>query len=115
MVFVAVQALSDEAVEQLLAGLLLRNIFLALKHAGEDEDVRLNFRQLLIFARADAGLEVRLAVSEATFLYLQRSGTLTKEEVMDLIQTLPSPFEERAKTTYEQILEKGREEGRKEG
>ncbi|MCS6929599.1 MAG: hypothetical protein NZM43_08900, partial [Saprospiraceae bacterium] len=25
------------------------------------------------------------------------------------------PFEERAKTTYEQILEKGREEGRKEG
>ncbi|MDW8230772.1 MAG: hypothetical protein RMJ33_13130, partial [Saprospiraceae bacterium] len=50
-----------------------------------------------------------------TFLYVQQMSNFSKEEVMDLIQTLPSPYEQEAKSTYQQILEEGFEKGLEKG
>lgn len=115
IVYVNLQALSDEAIEGLHEFQVLRNVLLALKHAREDDYLRIHFRRLLIFACENADEEVLLHLFEATFIYLQKSSTLSKEELMNLIQTLPPPFEQRAKTTYEQIFEEGMEKGIEQG
>lgn len=46
----------------------LRNVFSVLRHASEDEYLQVSFGWLLTLAQADAGLKVRLALLEATFL-----------------------------------------------
>ncbi|MDW8230822.1 MAG: Rpn family recombination-promoting nuclease/putative transposase, partial [Saprospiraceae bacterium] len=115
IVFVNIQALSDESIERMQQFQLLRNVLLALKHARDNEYVRVYFRRLLIFVSENADEEVLMHLSEATFVYLQQSSTLSKEEIMNLIQTLPPPLEQRAKTTYEQILEEGIEKGIQKG
>jgi predicted transposase/invertase (TIGR01784 family) len=115
LVYIQVSSLSDEVIEGMHDALLLRNVLLAFKHARDVEYLRQNFSKILIFVFENADMEVLLGLFEATFLYLQRVSTLQKEEVMNLIQTLPPAYEERAKTTYEQIFEEGLEKGREQG
>ncbi len=119
IVCIDVQALSDEAIEHMCEGLLLRYVLLVLKHIRDAEYLRVHFRQVLIFVSENESLEVSLDLFEATFIYIQQASTLQKEEIMDLIQTLPPAYEQRAKSAYEEILEegfeKGLEKGRKEG
>ncbi|MCS7037231.1 MAG: hypothetical protein NZM41_11245 [Saprospiraceae bacterium] len=41
-----------------------------------------------------------LILFRATLLYVQQMSNFSKEEVVDLIQTLLSPYEHEAKSTY---------------
>ncbi len=119
IVCIDLQALSDEAIEHMCEGLLLRYVLLALKHIRDAEYLRVHFCQVLTFVAENENLEVSLDLFEATFIYIQQASTLQKEEIIDLIQTLPLAYERRAKSAYEEILgegfEKGLEKGRKEG
>ncbi len=111
IVYVNVQALSDETIEQMHRFQLLRDVLMALKHARDEGYLGVYLRRWSMFVPEGADWEVLLHLFEVTFVYLQQSSTLSKEEVMNLIQTLPPPLERRAKTTYEQILEEGIEKG----
>lgn len=114
-----VQALLDEDIRNLRDAVLLRNVLLAFKHARENKYLRQHFREVLIFVSETADMEMLLGLFQATFLYIQQVTSLNKRDIMELIQTLPPAYEQRAKTAYEQIfeegLEKGLEKGRKEG
>jgi predicted transposase/invertase (TIGR01784 family) len=115
VIVINVQALTDEFIEGLQQGLLLRNVLLVLKHARDADYMRMHFSRVLTFASEEMPLEVSLILFRATFLYVQQVSNFSKEELMDLIQTLPPPYEQEAKTTYEQILEEGFEKGLEKG
>ncbi|MCS6928569.1 MAG: Rpn family recombination-promoting nuclease/putative transposase [Saprospiraceae bacterium] len=115
IITINIQALTDEFIEGLGTSLLLRNILLVLKHARDADYMRVHFSKVLTFVSEDVDTEILLILFRATFIYVQQVTNLSKEEIMDLIQTLPSPYEQEAKTTYEQILEEGFEKGLEKG
>jgi predicted transposase/invertase (TIGR01784 family) len=117
IVMLSVHSLTDEFIfiEGLQESLLLRNVLLVLKHARDTNYLREHFSQLLIFASENVGEELSVIMFRATFLYVQQVSTFSKEEMMNLIQTLPPPYEQHAKSTYEQILEEGFEKGLEKG
>ncbi|MCS7037466.1 MAG: Rpn family recombination-promoting nuclease/putative transposase, partial [Saprospiraceae bacterium] len=114
IICIDVQALSDEMIERMCEGLLLRQVLLALKHIREAEYIRLNFRRMFIFG-PESEDEVSLELFEATLIYVQQASSLKKEEIMNMVQTLPPAYEQRAKSAYEEILEEGFEKGREKG
>ncbi len=112
---VNVQAMLDEEIRGMQDAVLLRNIFLAFKHARETEYIRRYFREVLIFVHENVQEEVLLGLFQATFLYLQIVSSFNEYEIMELVETLPPEYEHKAKSTYEQILEAGFEKGMKKG
>ncbi|MDW8231115.1 MAG: hypothetical protein RMJ33_14880, partial [Saprospiraceae bacterium] len=92
VVEVNVQTLSDEFIENLQHHLWLRNVPLVLKHARNAHYMRQHFSRVLIFASQAGAPELSRLMFRATFLYVQQMASFTKEEMMDLIQTLPPPY-----------------------
>lgn len=118
-----IQGLSDAEITDLRDALLIRNIFLAMKHAWEDDFYRRNFAKVVIFEAANVREDALDLLVEMTLTYMQQVTTIKKEEYMEAIQALPKPKQKRVKTSWEQItedyfqegLEKGIEKGREEG
>ena len=118
-IVVNLQKMKDEEIMSMGDAMLLRNIYLAMKHAREDDFFRQNYRKIFIFAGENVPEDILLSLFYSTFTYIQMVSTLKKEEIMEMVQTLPPQYEQRAKTTYEQFVEtgflKGIEKGMEQG
>lgn len=114
-ILVNLQQKTDEEIMAMQDAILLRNIYLAMKHAWEDDFFRENYEKVFIFADVDTSEEIRLSLFYSTFLYVQMVSSLKKEEIMNMVQTLPPQYERRAKSTYEQIVEEAVEKGMEKG
>ena len=115
LIFISLRDMSDEALFAMQDSLLLRNIFLTLKHAKDDNFFRQHYQKVFIFADENVSEENLLLLFKSTFLYVQIVSSLTKEEIMQMVQTLPPQYERTAKSTYEQFVEEGIEKGMKQG
>ena len=112
---VNLQRMPDEQIMAMEDALLLRNIYLAMKHAREDDFFRKNYKKVFIFADENVSEDILLSLFESTFIYIQTVTTLKKEEIMQMVQTLPPDYERRAKTPYEQFVEEGLAKGLAKG
>jgi predicted transposase/invertase (TIGR01784 family) len=107
--------MTDEEIMGMQNAQLLRNIFLAMKHAWEDDFFRENFQKVVIFADENVSEEILLSLFLGTYLYIQMVSSIKKEEIMSMVQTLPPQYEQRVKSTYEQIWEETMEKGMQQG
>ena len=89
----------------------LSNFLFALKYARKKKGLLQNFDKIFIFASGDTATEVSENIFEVLFLYVNHVSTLNSEAMTDLINTLPPKRRKKAKTLYEQFLEKGEERG----
>lgn len=110
-----IQGLSDAKIIALRDTLLIRNIFLAMKHAWENNFYRKNFAKVVIFESENVREDVLDLLVELTLAYIQQVTTIKKEEYMEAIQALPKPKQKRVKTSWEQITEDYFQEGMEKG
>lgn len=110
-----IQGLSDAKIIALRGTLLIRNIFLAMKHAWENNFYRKNFAKVVIFESENVREDVLDLLVELTLAYIQQVTTIKKEEYMEAIQALPKPKQKRVKTSWEQITEDYFQEGMEKG
>ncbi len=110
-----IQGLSDAKIIALRDSLLIRNIFLAMKHAWEDDFYRRNFAKVIIFEAENIREDALDLLVELTLVYVQQVTTIKKEEYMEAIQALPKPKQKRVKTSWEQITEDYFQEGMEKG
>lgn len=110
-----VQGLSDAKIVALRDTFLIRNIFLAMKHAWEDDFYRKKFAKVVIFEAENLREDALDLLVELTLAYIQQVTTIKKEEYMEAIQTLPKEKQKRVKTSWEQITEEYFQEGMEKG
>ncbi len=67
--------------------------------------------QVITFADENVADELKLFLFDATFFYVQVASPLKENEVRELAQTLPEPLEQRAKSSYFEVLERGISQG----
>jgi predicted transposase/invertase (TIGR01784 family) len=115
IVKINVQALLDSEIRNMQGAVLLRNILLAFKHIRENEFIRHHFREVLIFVHESLSEEVLSDLFLATFLYIQIVSPLNKQDIMELVETLPPQEELKAKSVYEQFVDEGFEKGMEKG
>jgi flagellar biosynthesis/type III secretory pathway protein FliH len=70
---------------------------------------------VVIFADENVSEEILLSLFLGTYLYIQMVSSIKKEEIMSMVQTLPPQYEQRVKSTYEQIWEETMEKGMQQG
>ena len=95
--------------------LLLRNIFLAMKRAWDDNFFRTHPQEIIIFADKNVREEILMMLFDVTLFFIQKMSHLNKKEIMEIAAKLPVNYEKRAKTTYDYLIEEGLEEGIKKG
>lgn len=110
-----IQALSDAKIISLRDTLIIRNIFLAMKHAWEDDFYRKNFAKVVIFEAENLREDALDLLVELTLAYIQQVTTIKKEEYMEAIRALPKEKQKRVKTSWEQITEEYFQEGMEKG
>jgi predicted transposase/invertase (TIGR01784 family) len=94
---------------------LLRNIFLAMKRAWDDDFFRKHYRDIVIFVDENVREEILLMLFELTWLFIQHISSLKRKDFMEIATALPQPQEERAKTVIEQFIEEGIAKGMEKG
>ena len=85
----------------------LGNFLFALKYGRSKKGLLQNFDKIFIFAEGDSFLEVTEKFFETLFIYVNQITSLNNEEMEELLKTLPPVRRSKAKTLYEQTLEKG--------
>jgi predicted transposase YdaD len=98
-----------------LSFMYLPNIFYALKYGRDPEKVIEYFEKILIFASGNTPKELAVNFFNATLIYLQNVSTLKSEIMIQLLEKLPPTERIQGITTYQQFINKGREESREEG
>ncbi|MCW5922746.1 MAG: Rpn family recombination-promoting nuclease/putative transposase [Saprospiraceae bacterium] len=94
---------------------LLRNIFLAMKRAWDDNFFRKHYRDIVIFVDENVRDEALLLLFDLTWLFVQHISSLKTEDFMEIATALPQPQEQKAKTVIEQFREKFQKEGMEKG
>jgi predicted transposase/invertase (TIGR01784 family) len=114
-VVVNLQEKSREELLEMREFSLLRNIFLAMKRAWDDDFFREHYRDIIIFVDENVREEALLLLFELTWLFIQHISSLKTEDFMEIATALPQPQEQRAKTVIEQFIEEGMEKGMEKG
>ena len=91
--------------------LLLRNIFLAMKQAWDDDFFRAHAQEIVIFAGENVSEEILMLLFDLTLRFIQYLSNFQKSEIMEIATALPPKYGKRAKTTYEYLIEEGMEKG----
>ncbi len=107
--------MSDENILAMRDTMLVRNIFLAMKHAWDDEFYKNNIPNLLIFEAENMNLSVLQILANLTISYIINVSSIKKEEVMQATQVLPADLRAGVKTTAMMLFEEGLEKGVKKG
>lgn len=84
---------------------LARNIFLAMKHAWEDDFYRENFGKLVIFGAGNVRPEVHELLVRLFFGYITHVSSLNTQELMESVQSLPPKQRKKVKTTWDNLQE----------
>ena len=116
---VNLQEMSDAEILAMRDTMLLRNIFLAMKHAWEDDFYRHHYEEVFIFVHPDLSDEMLLSLFSLTFQYIYQVSLFKEKELMGIIDQLPPKHKQLAKSTWGMMVEKystiGLEQGRAEG
>lgn len=107
---VNLQSKSDKEIRSMENAMLLRNIFLAFKHAREDDFFRINYKEVLIFASESVSEDIKMTLFTTTVTYIYNVSSIKKQEIMNMVKTLPPQYEAPFKSTYEQLVEEVRQE-----
>lgn len=116
---VNLQEKSDAEILAMQNTMLLRNIFLVMKHAWEDDFYRQHYQEVFIFVHPSMSQEMLLSLFLLTFQYVYQVSSLKEEELMGIAEKLPSRHKKRVKSTWEMMVEKyskiGLEQGMQQG
>ncbi len=102
---VNLQALTDQEIRAIEDDLLVRNIFLAFKHAWDNNFFRENYREVFIFADKGIREEAMLWLFYYTFIYVHQVSSIKKEELMGLIESLPPEYDYMVKSAWDEVIE----------
>jgi predicted transposase/invertase (TIGR01784 family) len=108
----AVVNLAEMSREEILGmqqNIILRNIFLVLKRAWDDNFFREHFKEIIIFADETISEEVKFMLFDLTMYLIQQMSKFKKSEIMEITTQLPPKYKNRVKFTYEYFLEEGME------
>ncbi|MCS7037786.1 MAG: Rpn family recombination-promoting nuclease/putative transposase [Saprospiraceae bacterium] len=114
-IFTNVSLLPDSFIKTNEAIGVLRSVLLALKYAFDAPKMKQNFVDIAIFAvgkREEPSNEIFL---EMLFTYVQKRLDMEVREMENLIESLPEEPRAVALSTYDKIVEKGRQQGLQEG
>ncbi len=95
--------LTDQAILGLDAQFLI-NVLILLKHQGEKEYISANIR--LIFFQLAGQNKIRMLL-----VYILFTTEFTGEDWDDLVEKTPSPVKQLAMSTYDMLINKGKEQG----
>jgi hypothetical protein len=115
ILIVNLHEMTDAQIFAIGRNVVIRNIFLALKHAGDDDFVRQFFEEICTFVAEKADEEELRWLFEYTFKYLQRISFIQKEEYMEIAASISQPLGALVKTSYEQSVEEGFVKGVEKG
>jgi predicted transposase YdaD len=110
--------LQEKSRKQILAMedfLLIRNIFLVMKRSWDDNFFRTYPREIVIFAQENVREEILMKLFDLTLSLIQQISNLNKTQIMEIAAKLPPTYANRAKTTYEYLIEEGMEKGMEKG
>jgi Putative transposase, YhgA-like len=79
-IVVNLQKTTDEEILGMEHAQLLRNIYLAMKHAWEDDFFRKNYAKVFIFAVDTVDEDLCLSLFYSTFLYVQMVSSIKKRK-----------------------------------
>jgi len=105
---------SDEELFALEVSFLLSTLLL-LKHKGDKEFIKQNYREIFIFVEELKDNPNTGNFLEIMILYMFRSHKLEKQEVMDIVKDLPTDVKDTAMTTYDIAVAEGEKRGFKKG
>jgi len=105
---------SDEALMNLQAG-LVRNVMLMLKHYRDERYTLRNIERLFIDAEAYVEDPSQKLHIRRFWIYLLETIELSEEEFRNLFDRLSTSIKDEAMTTYQQLIQKGKIEGKIEG
>ncbi len=108
-------SLTDAQIETLYDSMLVRNIFLAMKHAFDDEFYKNNFQKIFIFASENVRPTVIEMLISLTTSYIIYVSKLKKEDIMQAAQAMPIPVGTQIRTTATNVFEEGWFEGIEKG
>lgn len=103
------QALTDAQIEALEDSVYIRNIFLVMKHAWENDFFRQNLGKVIIFEAENVRQELVELLFLLTLKYIHNVSSLKEEEIM--ASTTTAEQRAKIKSTWEMIEEKGIEKG----
>lgn len=112
---VNLQSKSDDEIRSMENAMLLRNIFLAFKHAREDDFFRINYKEVLIFASEKVSEDIILTLFFTTINYIYNVSSIKKQEIMNMVEKMPPQYETSFRSLFDEFMEEGRQEGRQEG
>ena len=119
VIVVNLQKMSRAEILAMRDSMLLRNVFLVLKKAWDDNFFKQHISKIVIFADKNVREEILFLLFDLTWYFIQQVSTLKEQELMEAVTTLPKKYGKRVKSTYEQIVEtaakRGKAEGRQEG
>ncbi|MCB9280096.1 MAG: Rpn family recombination-promoting nuclease/putative transposase [Lewinellaceae bacterium] len=102
--FINIRELSDESIQN-LNFLLLKNIFLVLKHSRNEVYVINNFNRIVVFESGNYSKNLNLQLFRITLLYLQAILNFNRETFNRIYMDLPNTVKTEAKSTMEQYME----------
>lgn len=98
---------SDEDIMAIEAGFLLRSIMLLFKHKDDPQFVLQNTEKLFIFVEEDIAQERIEMYFELVFVYIFEAYLFKKEEVKQIMDTIPNILRNKATNTYEMLVQEG--------
>ncbi len=91
----------------------LLNVFLAMTHIRDTQYIRNNFESIFIFA--EEYLPNNENFLHLIFVYLYKNIELSGSEMENIVNTIQSPIKKLAMSTYDLLIDKGRQEGIEKG
>lgn len=93
----------------------LRSVYLAFKHTFDEAALLKNFRDIFIFVGSSGNPYLDILLVEMLFNYVQKRMAIDDSELLQLIATLPDDSKEKIMSTYDKIIAKGQQIGKKQG
>lgn len=93
----------------------LRSVYLAFKHTFDEAALLKNFRDIFIFVGSSGNPYLDTLLVEMLFNYIQKRMAIDDTELLQLISTLPDDSKEQIMSTYDKIIAKGQQLGKKQG
>jgi hypothetical protein len=90
----------------------LLNVFLAMMHARDMNYIKNNFKA--IFTAAEEYYVGNENFLRLIFVYLYKNAELRGEEIIEIAESIQNPLKNIAMSTYDLLIQKGRQEGRQE-